>query len=284
MLDLVIAPVRASEGLGDMTRHYDDPAVDDDRASGLVPRYFLDESSRVEHDAITISGGKANRLKRVMRIRRDDSLELVHPATDRLYRASVERVTRDDVICRIEESRALAPLPPPRIVISASLIRPQRYDFMIEKATELGVDEIRPVWSQRAIVRGDAAQRLHRWRRLATEAAEQCRREYRPEIHAPVEVVDLIQETTGPNTLRLLASALEPDQRIAPIFQQRRDDGLPEPDPVHLLIGPEGGYTPEEAELARSHGWQPISLGNRPLRAETAAIIAIALTLEAARS
>ena len=97
-------------------------------------------------------------------------------------------------------------------------------------------------------------------------------------------MVDLIQEAAGPNTLRLLASALEPDQRIAPIFQQRRDDGLPEPDPVHLLIGPEGGYTPEEAELARSHGWQPISLGNRPLRAETAAIIAIALTLEAARS
>jgi len=267
-----------------MTRHYDDPAIDDDRASGLVPRYFLDESTRVEDDAITISGGKANRLKRVMRIRRDDALELVHPITDRLYRASVERVTRDDVICRIEASRPLQPLPPPRIVISASLIRPQRYDFMIEKATELGVDEIRPVWSQRAIIRGDAAQRLHRWRRLATEAAEQCSREYRPEIHAPVEVVDLVQEPAGPNTLRLLASALEPDQRIAPIFQQRRDDGLPEPDPVHLLIGPEGGYTPEEAELARKHGWQPISLGNRPLRAETAAIIAIALTLEAARS
>ena len=267
-----------------MTRHYDDPAMDDDQASGLIPRYFLDESTRVEADAITISGGKANRLKRVLRIRRGDALELVHPATDRLYRAAVERVTRDDVICRIEESRPLQPLPPPRIVISASLIRPQRYDFMIEKATELGVDEIRPVWSQRAIIRGDAAQRLHRWRRLATEAAEQCRREYRPEIHAPVEVVDLITEAPGLNTLRLLASALEPVQRIAPIFQQRRDQGLKEPDSVHLLVGPEGGYTAEEADLARSHGWHPISLGNRPLRSETAAIIAIALTLEAARS
>ncbi|MYE05977.1 MAG: 16S rRNA (uracil(1498)-N(3))-methyltransferase [Chloroflexi bacterium] len=267
-----------------MTRHDDNPALDDEQGSGLVPRYFLDESARVDDDLITITGGKANRLKRVMRVRRDDPLELVHPITDRLYRASVERVTRDDVICRIDASRPLEPLPSPRIVLSASLIRPQRYDFMIEKATELGVDEIRPVWSQRAIIRGDAAQRLHRWRRLATEAAEQCRREYRPEIHAPVEVVDLIQESAGPSTLRLLASALEPDQRIAPIFQQRRQQGLSEPDPVHLLIGPEGGYTPEEADLARSHGWQPISLGNRPLRAETAAIIAVALTLEAARS
>ena len=267
-----------------MTRHDEERPHDDARAFGLVPRYFLDESARVEDDAITITGGKANRLKRVMRVRRDDRLELVHPINDRLYMASVERVTHDDVICRIDQSRPLQPLPPPRIVISASLIRPQRYDFIIEKATELGVDEIRPVWSQRAIIRGDAAQRLHRWRRLATEAAEQCRREYRPEVHAPLEVVDLIQEEPPPNCLRLLASALEPDQRIAPIFQQRRRDGLPDPDPVHLLIGPEGGYTREEAELAREHGWEPISLGNRPLRAETAAIIAIALTLEAARS
>ena len=267
-----------------MTRHDDEPARNVERASGLVPRYFLDESAHVEDDAITISGGKANRLKRVMRVRRGDALELVHPLTDRLYRASVERVTGDEVICRINHRRPLEPLPPPRIVISASLIRPQRYDFMIEKATELGVDEIRPVWSQRALIRGDAAQRLHRWRRLATEAAEQCRREYRPEIHAPVEVVDLIQEAAAPNTLRLLASALEPDQRIAPIFEERRREGLPAPDPVHLLIGPEGGYTSDEAELAQRCGWQPISLGNRPLRAETAAIIAIALTLEAARS
>ena len=266
-----------------MTRHDDQPQ-DDSGALGLVPRYFLDESARVEDERIVITGGKANRLKRVMRVRRDDRLELVHPSTDRLYWAVVERVTRDDVICGVIESRPLRALPPPRIVISASLIRPQRYDFMIEKATELGVDEIRPVWSQRAIIRGDAAQRLHRWRRLATEAAEQCRREYRPEIHAPVEVVDLIQESPAPKGLRLLASALEPDQRIAPIFEERRAAGLAAPDPVHLLIGPEGGYTAAEAELARRHGWQPISLGNRPLRAETAAIIAIALTLEAARS
>ena len=267
-----------------MVRHFEGQPVDDEGKPGLVPRYFLDESARVDDDRITITGGKANRLKRVMRVRRDDRLELVHPATDRLYWAVVERVTRDDVICEVIESRPRRVLPPPRIVISASLIRPQRYDFMIEKATELGVDEIRPVWSQRAIIRGDAAQRLHRWRRLATEAAEQCRREYRPEIHAPVEVMDLIQEEPSPSGLRLLASALEPDQRIAPIFQQRREEGLPEPDPVHLLIGPEGGYTSEEAELARRHGWLPISLGNRPLRAETAAIIAIALTLEAARA
>ena len=267
-----------------MTRHDHGPLSDRVGATGLVPRYFLDDSARLDDELITITGGKANRLKRVMRVRRDDPLELVHPTSGRLYWATVERVARDDVVCRIDRSRALQPLPPPRIVVSASLIRPQRYDFMIEKATELGVDEIRPVWSQRALIRGDASQRLHRWRRLATEAAEQCRREIRPTIHAPVEVVDLVQEAADPSCLRLLASALEPDQRIAAIFDRRRETGQPDPECVHLLIGPEGGYTPEEASLARSNGWKPFSLGNRPLRAETAAIIAIALALEATRS
>ncbi len=270
---------RHDEGsLADAEHHYREPAP------GLVPRYFLDDSARVEDESIVITSGKANRLKRVMRIRRDDALELVHPPTDRLYDALVTRVTRDEVICRVVASRPRRVLPPPRIVISASLIRPQRYDFMIEKATELGIDEIRPVWSQRALIKGDASQRLHRWRRLATEAAEQCRREYRPSIYPPTEVIELIREAPTPNTLRLLASALEPDQRIAPVFQRRREAGLPAPESVHLLVGPEGGFTSEEGDLARLHGWLPISLGNRPLRAETAAIIAIALTQEAART
>ncbi len=266
-----------------MSRQDEGQVTDASGGFGLAPRYFLDESARVGDDGIVITGGKANRLKRVMRIRRDDPLELVHPPTDRLYQAVVERVTRDDVICHVVEHRPRRALPPPRIVLSASLIRPQRYDFIIEKATELGVDQIRPVWSQRALIRGDAGQRLHRWRRLATEAAEQCRREYRPEILPPIQVVDLVSESASANTLRLLASALEPEQRIASIFQRRRDGGLSEPELVHLLIGPEGGYTSDESRLARSHGWQPISLGNRPLRSETAAIIAVALTLEAAR-
>ncbi len=266
--------------------HHDDgaPAGEGEPGASLVPRYFLDESARVEDDAIVITGGKANRLKRVMRIRRGDPLELVHPPSDHLYQAVVQRVTRDEVICSVLQCRPRRALPPPRIVLSASLIRPQRYDFMIEKATELGVDEVRPVWSQRALIKGDASQRLHRWRRLATEAAEQCRREYRPTIYPPTQVTELIQEEPAPNSLRLLASALEPEQRISPIFQQRRHSGQPLPDVVHLLVGPEGGYTPEEAGLARERGWLPISLGNRPLRAETAAIVAVALTQEAARS
>ena len=268
-----------------MTRPIDDhpPRSSQSAPPAFAPRYFLDTSARVEADRIVVIGRKAHRLKRVMRVRRGDVLELLHAGHDRLYRVEVERVTRDDVHCRIVACRPLRPLPPPPIVLSASLIRPQRYDFIIEKATELGVDEIRPVWSQRALIRGDATTRLARWRRIATEAAEQCRREDRPQIHPPVEVSELVAATPPPGSLCLLASALEPDRRIADVFRARQQMGMPGPEQVHLLIGPEGGYTPEESSLARERGWQPISLGNRPLRAETAAIVAVVLTLEALR-
>ena len=251
---------------------------EDEGRLGLVPRYFVDDADAVDEPAIHIRGPKARRLIRVMRVRRDDPLEIVHPPSERLYQVRVDWVSQETVTTLITESRELLPARHPKITISASLIRPQRYDFVIEKATELGVVAIRPVWSERSLVRGEGGQRLARWRRLATEAAEQCRRERRPEIASPVEVEEIMAAPPEPGTLRLLASALERSRRIAPILSEQPE--LPER--VHLLVGPEGGFSPAEAKLARSNGWIPVTLGDRPLRAETASVVAIALVAEAA--
>ncbi len=255
-------------------------------ASGLMPRYLLDDAARVEGDAVIITGAQASRLRRVLRVRRGDPLALLHPAADQCYQAVVERVGREAVRCRIIDRRPRRPLPPPRIILAAALLRPQRYDFLIEKATELGAAAIRPVWSERTRSRAAAGEaqlsqpsRRSRWRRLALEAAEQSRREYPPEIDPPVALSDLLAEPIPPRALRLIASPAEPEQRIADVFQQQ-----PAPDAVHLLIGPEGGFTAAESSQAHSNGWQPVSLGNRPLRAETAALVALTHTLEAARS
>ena len=254
------------------------PFEDDEGRPGLLPRYFIDDADALDDPAIHIRGPKARRLIRVMRVRRDDELEIVHPPSGRLYQVRVDWVSRETVTTLITDRRELLPARHPRITISAALIRPQRYDFMVEKVTELGVVAIRPVWSERSLMRGEGGQRLARWRRLATEAAEQCRRERRPEISAPVEVEELISAPPAPGTLRLLASAIERSRRIAPILTERPE--LPEH--VHLLVGPEGGFSPLEARLARSNGWTPVTLGDRPLRAETASVVAVALVAEAA--
>jgi len=252
-----------------------DGPPDDEGALGLVPRYFVDDADALDGDGerITVRGPKARRLTRVMRMRRGDRIEVVHPPTGRVYTVAIERLTRELVSGVAVESRALSPPSMPRTTICAAMLRPQRFSFMVEKATELGAAAIQPVWSERSLIRGEGSQRLARWRRLVTEAAEQCRRDVRPDVFAPVEFAEIAGAPALPRTVRLLASAIEPERRIGRVLSEAA--AREEIDDVQLLVGPEGGYTPQEARLARSHGWLPVTLGSRPLRAETAAMVGV---------
>ena len=252
------------------------PAPPQPGRPGLVPRLFADDDDALAEGVLTIRGPKARRLNRVLRLRRDDPLEVVHPPTGRVYALRIERSTPEAVTAEIASSRLIAAPPPPRVVVCQSMIRPNRFDLVIEKATELGVAAIQPVWSERSQIGREGA-RQARWRRLATEAAEQCRRDIRPELLDPLDARALISAPAEPGAARLLASALEPDQRVSDVLCPAR--GLPSE--VQILIGPEGGFTPEEAALARANGWRPVTLAARPLRAETAAIVAAALVEEA---
>ena len=247
----------------------------DEGERSAVPRYFVDDRDALNGDQLVIRGPTARRLNRVMRVRRDDTVEIVHPPLGRQYKLRITRVTRESIEGRIEHAHALAAPAPPLVTICAALIRPQRFDFMVEKVTELGVMAIQPIWTERSMVRAEGLQRLARWRRLSTEAAEQSGRQTRPEVHAPRDFVDVVTEAITPDTMRLLASAVEPDQRVANLLEA----GLP--NDLQILVGPEGGLTPDEARLARSHRWSPITLGPRALRAETASIVAVALAGEA---
>ena len=239
-------------------------------------RYFVDDPEAIDGGQLTIGSATARRLNRVMRVRRDDIIRVVHPPTERVYTVRVARVTRETVEGRIAESRPVGPPPPPRIAICPALLRPQRFDFMVEKVTELGVAAIQPIWTERSQIRAEGVQRLARWRRLVTEASEQSGRETRPEVHPPIEFAALAAEPRAADTVRIFASALEPETRVAALFER------PElPAEVQILVGPAGGLSPEEADLARANGWRAATLGPRPLRAETASIVAVALTAEA---
>ena len=250
-----------------------------DRTTQL-PRYFLDESSSQAEGTISLGPQLSTRLTRVLRVRRGDRLELVDPSNGQTHRATVvrtervDRVDRDVVVCRIESSQPLAAPSKPRIILDAALIRPQRFDVIVEKATELGVDEIRPIRAERSRIQGDVHSRLARWRRLATEASEQSRRDRVPVLADPVDVSEL---ETATDSLRLIASTSEAGRRISEAIDR------PDVDAVHILVGPEGGWSAAEAQEARDHGWIAVTLGPRPLRAETAAIVAVALAVDCLR-
>ena len=250
-----------------------------DRGEGsAVGRYFVDDPSALDGGRLVIRGATARRLSRVMRVRRGDLIEVVHAPTERVYTVRVARVGRAAVEGEIAGSRAVAAPAGPRITVCAALIRPQRFDFMAEKATELGAAAIQPVWTERSVVREAGAQRLARWRRLVTEASEQCGREVRPAVHAPRDLRSVVAEPASGGAVRILASPAEREVRMSDLL-----GGSAAPAEVYVLVGPEGGLSAEEEELARSHGWRAATLGPLRLRAETASIVAVALAGEAVR-
>ena len=236
----------------------------------LVPRVFVDDPGAVAAGLVQLQGSLVHRLSRVLRLRRGDHLEVIHEG--QLHAVELMRVGRDAAEAEILSSRPLAEDPPPRIELCPSLIRRQRFDLLVEKATELGASEIRPVRATRSLAHGKGTERLGRWKRLITEASEQCRREQRPAIQEPIEILELLSEPRVPGTLRVMASALEPEHTIPDAAAHVHDLAA-----VQILIGPEGGFSAEEAQAALAAGWEPVTLGPRPLRAETAGMVALAV-------
>jgi 16S rRNA (uracil1498-N3)-methyltransferase len=140
-------------------------------------------------------------------------------------------------------------------------------DFIVQKATELGVARIAPVLSERSVVRLDQAQaqsKTAHWRGIAVGACEQSGRNRLPRIDPPQPLIDHLGATTGTD----LKLVLEPDAGTSTLPA--------EPGAVHIAIGPEGGFAPAELEAFRIAGFERIGLGPRILRAETAAIAALA--------
>lgn len=149
-------------------------------------------------------------------------------------------------------------------------------EWAIEKATELGVSRITPVLARRTekhLVHA-ATKRVERWRRIALEASKQSRRTTVPEIDDPAPLKEAFGLTTSP--VRILLSETEQITTIADALKQQGSTS--EAALTHALgIGPEGGWTEDEMSLFTRNGWQPVTLGPRILRAETAAIAAIAI-------
>jgi 16S rRNA (uracil1498-N3)-methyltransferase len=188
-----------------------------------------------------------------------------------VYLAEVETARKEHVTFRTIEKLA-APAPTLRLVLCAALIKFDHFEWMIEKATELGVSEIVPVEtirSERGLERA-AHKRVERWRRIALEASQQSRRAVLPEVSEPEPLrVTLVREATHRFALDENPAA-RPLNAALPAVRDPQDS-------VALLIGPEGGWTEEERAQFSIAAWTPVSLGPLVLRAETAALAALAI-------
>jgi 16S rRNA (uracil1498-N3)-methyltransferase len=215
-----------------------------------------------------LDGERAHYLSRVMRVRRGDEL-VVFDGCGGEFRCSVSDITKQRV--RLVPGQYSTPETESGLEIRLvqGISRGDRMDAVVQKATELGVHRISPVSTEFSVVRLDARRsekKTEHWQRIAQSACEQCGRNTVPQIDEPAELLSVLGNDCGGTRLVLL-----PGSR-----QALADLAAPE-GTLTLLIGPEGGFSDQEEQLALARGFLPRSLGPRILRTETAAIAALAI-------
>jgi 16S rRNA (uracil1498-N3)-methyltransferase len=215
----------------------------------------------------SLIGDQAAHLARVLRAEPGQIFDVV--AGGFLHRAEVTSVSDQEVLFTLhEELEADAALP---LHLLLAVFKFDHMEWAIEKATELGVARITPILARRTEkhLALAAPKRAERWRRIVLEASKQSRRTDIPEIAAPATLKAALEQEHSPT--RILLSETEQATALTSAL------GSATSAETALAIGPEGGWTPEEMTLFITHDWTPVTLGPRILRAETAAIAAIAI-------
>lgn len=188
------------------------------------------------------------------------------------YDASIVQMGRSHVTVQIESHLAIEREAARAVHLLAGITAGERMEWLVEKATELGVASITPLEAERSVTRlkGDrATKRQERWQAIAASACEQCGRNQVPRIHAPVDLAQWIKAGGLADAQRLVLSLADGTQPLAQAVQQAGAQ------PLVFLSGPEGGLSPAEEALARGNGFAPVTLGPRVLRAETAPLAAL---------
>jgi 16S rRNA (uracil1498-N3)-methyltransferase len=213
-------------------------------------------------------GGEAHRyLTRVLRLAAGASVELFDGRGQEIT-ATVVRAGPRELTLALGDRRRVAPRATPPVTLLQGLPRPERMDLIVQKATELGAARIVPVRAARSAA--GQQPRPDRWERIAREAARQCGRAELPELAAASSLADAVA-ALAPETTRLVPWEDAPG--AAPLHQLLP----PHPTGVAILVGPEGGLTPEEIALCLGAGFRIATLGPRILRTETAAIAVLAV-------
>lgn len=227
-------------------------------------------------EAIAITGDDAHHLAHVMRAQIGDVITVVD-AAGQAAEMAVTALTRDAVHLRMQ--RVLpAETEGREVVLVQALLKGEKMDFVVQKAAELGTVCVCPIVTEHVVVRYDAkkaAAKAARWQKIADEAAKQCGRRMLMRVAPIVSLMELLRDPAyigAADTATVFCYEQEERQSIRTVL------GGTEARCVTLIVGAEGGFSPAEAAAVTAAGGQPVSLGHRILRAETASLTALAVT------
>lgn len=238
-----------------------------------MPVFFLSPQS-ITPPTVSVTGELLTHLRDSLRIEAGETL-LVADGRERRYRVEIASVTKSSVTGRIIDVFVRPPKRAPALVLGQALLKGEKMDWVIQKATELGVHSIVPVQTRHSIVKLKADRveaQITRWRRIALEAAQQSEQWHVPAIETPQSWSSSVSAAQAHHLILILAERRDGIRSLASV-------DLPASSQTSLLVavGPEGGWTQEELETAEAAGAIPITLGPRILRAETAAVTAIGI-------
>lgn len=231
-----------------------------------IPRVYSEQSLAPGAD-IALEAGPSQHLSRALRLGQGAAVQ-VFDGRGREYRASIRAVDRKCVRLHLEapvENHLESPL---HIQLGIGISRGERFDWVVQKATELGVSAISPLYTERVEVKlkGERELRKQRhWQQVAIAACEQCGRNRLPVLHEPQLLGDWLRDAAGERRFVLHHRS------------ETRLSGGSVPASISLLVGPEGGLTEAEIALALDSGFEALALGPRVLRTETAPVAALAI-------
>jgi 16S rRNA (uracil1498-N3)-methyltransferase len=230
--------------------------------------YFYAPPGSVTPPTLTITGSEFTHMTHVMRMREGDAIRVVD-GNGNSYDALITSITREGASCRITALTQGLHEPARALTLAAGMLKnPSRFDYLVEKACEIGVMRIVPLLTERTIPRHA---KTERWQKLCVAAMKQSGRCVLPRVLEPVTFREFIS-SCEPQVLKYIPH----EQSGIPLSTSRAAwDG-----PAVVCIGPEGGFSDEEVALAQGGGFQPVSLGARRLRTETAALVACAIILQ----
>lgn len=224
-----------------------------------LPAHLTLEDSELSH-----------RLKTVMRLRPGEAVVLVNEAQQQPYFCTVQSAKGALMTFEVLDRLPVSPSPGTSIIAAVSLLKGSKWDWMLQKLVELGISEIRPLKTHRTVIDiKDSAAKHGRWLQIVRQAAEQSEQTRMPLLHPVQALGDWVASCSAniPSETLKLAAVERHDQPLSAILS-----GLTYPQRLLFAIGPEGGWDPSEIELLQGGGFYLVSLGDKILRSETAAL------------
>jgi 16S rRNA (uracil1498-N3)-methyltransferase len=249
-----------------------------------VHRFFV-PPAWIRGNEVTMTGPQAQQIARVLRMRPGDVIVILDNSGWEIE-TRLDAVDRDTVRGEVLRRRLAHSEPRTKITLYQAVLKSNHFEFALQKSTEIGTVEFVPIIADRCVVSDLEAveKKRPRWEWIVQEAAEQCRRGRKPALRPALLFPQACEQARQSGGLSLIPWEEEGKQSLrtllrdgpAGIGKSPRRQSWP-PFAVNLFIGPEGGFTGEEIDLARRYGLLPVTMGARILRAETAGLIAAAM-------